>query len=402
MAKKEKKELEKKGWISSFTLVGEANINQYTYKIDEKSTKSSWIYNQLNLGVYCGEKSGTVYAEMMGGYGAERDNVIYVHGKNEDGTDDFKNIYTIDWDDREDETILEDIGDMCFIRVGLERDAKGKLFVKRFLSAYDAISYIEEHLEKDMVISVHGRLVYSKYEDTVTVRKEIDRIMLVPNTVEKNDYRATFTQTMLLTKDSVGTPDKQMGIIPIYGYVLDYCKEINGVDIKKNIPYLKAFEYEADLTNKERTKAVVDKVFAVKRGVNEITFEGVLVEGGATVTATVDDLPDDIKNLIDIGVYTEEEALDRCTISSGRAHRMIITKPRIKMVEVDGTKVPQLQRVDRKYEEDDLIIDEVLKAQAKSEDDDEDDADIDEPEIATMSEVLGEDDDSGDDWLDQL
>ena len=65
-------------------LVGEAKINaDYTYKLDERSEKSDWVYNSLNLGVDCGDVCGTVYAELMGGYGAERDNVVYVHGKEE-------------------------------------------------------------------------------------------------------------------------------------------------------------------------------------------------------------------------------------------------------------------------------------------------------------------------------
>ena len=120
MAKKETiNALEKKDWISRFNLVGAAKINDFTYKINEKSNKSDWIYNSINLGVDCGEKHGTVYCELMGGYGSERDNVIYVHGKKEDGTDDFENSYTIDWDDRFDESIIEDIGDLFFIKVGL-------------------------------------------------------------------------------------------------------------------------------------------------------------------------------------------------------------------------------------------------------------------------------------------
>jgi hypothetical protein len=70
MAKVEKKKLEKKNWVASFILIGEAKVNQYTYKLDEKSDKSDWVYNMLNLGVDCGEKHGTVYTELMGGYGA--------------------------------------------------------------------------------------------------------------------------------------------------------------------------------------------------------------------------------------------------------------------------------------------------------------------------------------------
>ena len=51
MARKEKAVLEKKGWSNSFVLVGEAKINaDYTYKLDEHSEKSDWVYNSLNLG----------------------------------------------------------------------------------------------------------------------------------------------------------------------------------------------------------------------------------------------------------------------------------------------------------------------------------------------------------------
>ena len=53
---------------------------------------------------------------------------------------------------------------------------------------------------------------------------------------------------------------------------------------------------------------------------------------GAIVTATEDDIPDDIKTLIEIGVYTLEEALAKCTVTSGREKRMVIRKPSIKMV----------------------------------------------------------------------
>ena len=115
---------------------------------------------------------GTVYAELMGGYGAERDNVVYVHGKDEDGKDDFENRFTIDWDDRFDEKILESVGDLCFMTVGLEKDKNGKVFYKKFLTPYDMIAYINENLEDGMVVNVKGQLKYSSYEGNVKVRKE--------------------------------------------------------------------------------------------------------------------------------------------------------------------------------------------------------------------------------------
>ena len=262
MAKKEKKVLEKKNWSNSFVLIGEAKINDYTYKLDEKSEKSDWIYNSLNLGVYCGETCGTVYAELMGGYGAERDNVVYVHGKDDEGKDDFDNKFTIDWDDRFDETILESVGDLCFLTVGLEKDKGGKVYYKKFLTPYDMIAYINENLEDGMVINVKGNLKYSTYNDNVQVKKEINSVVL-SKVDDSSKYCARFTQTMLLTKDSVGKADKNTGILPIYAKVLDYVKEYKGKEVKTNIPYDKTFEYELDLSNPETAKKVVDKVFKV-------------------------------------------------------------------------------------------------------------------------------------------
>ena len=392
MAKKEQKVLEKKNWASSFMLIGEAKINNYTYKIDEKSEKSDWVYNSLNLGVFCGETSGTVYAELMGGYGAERDNVVYVHGKDEDGKDDFDNKFTIDWDDRFDETILESVGDLCFLTVGLEKDEKGKVYYKKFLTPYDAIAYIQENLEDGMVVNVKGNLKYSTYNDSTQVKKEINSVVL--SKVDDNSkYCARFTQTMLLTKDSVGQADKDTGILPIYAKVLDYLKEYKGKEVKANVPYDKAFEYELDLSKPEMAQKIISKVFKVRKGVTEVTFEGDLIEGGTVVTATEDDIPDDIKALIEIGVYTMEEALAKCTVSSGREKRMVIRKPLIKMVEdKEGAKTPVIQKFDEKYEEEDLILDFMLNANT------EDDAETD--TLDDVEETVTSSDDN--DWLNNL
>lgn len=399
MAKKEKKKLEKKNWSNTFTLTGEAKINDYTFKIDEKSEKSNWVYNSLNLGVFCGDKNGTIYSELMGGYGIDRDNLIYVHGKTEDGKDDFDNRFEIDWDDRNDEEILKTIGDMCFLTVALELDTKGKPFYKKFLSAYDAIAYIKEVLTDGMIITVTGTLKYSSYNDNTQCKKEISRITL-SKADDVSKYRAVFTQTMLLNKDSKGKIDKETGILPINAKVLDYVKEWKGKEVKTFVPYNKTFEYEVDMTNPERTKKAVDKLFTVSKGVTEITFEGEFIEGGAVVTATEDDLPDDVKELIDLGVYTLDEALAKCTVNSGRERRMVIRKPLIKIVELEGgEKVPKIMKTEKKYEDEDLILDFMLeKDDPEVDDDDYPFPDNDDDSSDSDSSDSGNDDS----WLDNL
>ena len=359
----EKKVITKRDWLSNFTLIGKPKISDdYTFKIDEKSANSSWVYNSLNLGIDCGEKHGVVYAEMMGGYSDENENKIFAHGKKEDGSDDFEQQILVDWEDRFNDEVLEEIGDLSFITVGLEKTNEGKTFYKKFLSAYDAIAYIKEHLTEDMVVNVRGNLKYSEYNGNVQVRKNITSIAL-SKADDQSKYAARFTQTILLDKDSASLKpdniDKDKGVMYVNTRVLDYVKEVNGVEVKGQYPYNKRFEFAMDFSNEAQCKKIMEKLFKVKKGVTQITFEGEFVEGGAVVTATWDDIPDEIKDLVDMGVFTQEEALAKCTANGGRERRMVLKKPMIKLVGDD--KVPVLQKFEERYTDDDLVLDYLYK-----------------------------------------
>lgn len=355
---KSKKVITKKDWIASFNLVGEAKLNDYTYKIDEKSEKSSWIYNSLNLGVYCGEKYGTVYASMMGGYSEEKAGVIFAHGKKEDGSDDFENQIQVAWEDRFDDDILESLGDMCFITIGLEQTNKNKVFYKKFLSEYDAIAYIQEHLEEGMVLNVRGNIRYSLYQERVQMQKNINNIVL-SKVDDAAKYKATFVQTVLLNKDSASLKkeqiDKDKGVLYVSTRILDYLKEFNGIEVKGQYPFQKEFEFEMDFNNEKICKMIMEKVFKVKKDVMQITFEGEFISGGAVVTATWDDVPDDIKDLVECGIYTKEEALQRCSTNGNREDRMILRKPHTRLV--GDEKKPMVQKFEQRFTEDDLTLD---------------------------------------------
>lgn len=389
MAKEEKK-IMKSDWVSNFTLIGKPVITDYTFKIDEKSEKSSWIYNSINLGINCSEKHGVVYCEGMGGYSDERENVIYVHGKKEDGSDDFDNRFEVAWEDRFDEDILESVGDFCFFIVGLEKTDKDKTFYKRFLSMYDAIAYIQEHLTSDAVVNVKGSLKYSTYNEQTQIRKTINSIVL-SNIDDQSKYKAEFTQSILLDKDSASLKniDKDKSIMYVDARVLDYVKEYNGVEVKGQFPYPVQFEFEMPLDNQEKCKKIIEKVFKVKKGITQITFEGEFVEGGATVTATREDVPDEIWELVELGLYTEEDALKECSSNGNRERRMVIKKPIVRLVGEE--KTPVYQKFEEKYDEEDLVLDCMM-----AKDEDSDDAPWDE------DDAEGSSGDSDMDWLNDL
>ncbi len=399
-----KKAIESTNWMSTFNLLGKAKVNDFTFKINEKSQKSDWIYNTMNIGIDCGEKYGTVFCEMMGGYGENRNNVIYAHGKEEDGKDDFSTPIIVDWDDRNNEIILKTIGDLSFITVGLEKNEKGKIFYKKFLSPYDAIAYIKECLSDDTVVNIRGNLKYSIYDGKTQVHKNITSIVL-SKIDDESKFVSKFTQSILIDKDSANLKniDKDKGVMYVDGKVLDYLKEFNGVTLINTkgeakggqFPFDKQFEYKfPDLSNAEQCKKIMDKLFKVKKGITQITFEGNFVEGGATVKATLDDIPDDIKDLIECGVYTEEEALARCSTNGKREQRMIIHTPVTKLVGDDENKVPVLQIFKERYSEDEIVLDYLYSSADNIEDFEE---------IYTPDDDDEESNDDDDlDWLDKL
>lgn len=388
-----KKVIEKKDWVSNFTLIGKPIINDYTFKINERSDKSNWVYNALNLGIDCGEAHGTVYAECMSGYSEDSENRIYAHGKDDSGNDDFAKKIEVSWEDRFNEDVLEEIGSLSFFKVGLEKTSEGKTFYKDFLSAYDAIAYIKDHLTEDMVVNVKGNLKYSSYNDNVQVRKNITSIVL-SKADDSSKYKATFTQSILIDKDSASLKniDKDKGVMFVTAKVLDYLKEYNSIEVKGQFPYEKQFEFAMDFSNEAACKKIMDKLFKVKKGYTQVTFEGDFIEGGAVVTATWEDVPDDIKDLVEMGVYTKEEALAKCTANGSKERRMVLKKPMIKLVGEE--KTPVIQRFEERYTEDDLVLDYLYEKKAENNKTNEDKAPFDTDEAESNGGDL--------DWLNSL
>lgn len=383
--------IKRTNWVSTFKLIGRTKINDNSFKIDEVS-ESGWCYNNLNLGVDCGENYGITYVNLMGGFSKEKDNYIYVHGKNEDGSDDFTNTFQVDWEQREDEEILDEIGDTCFYRIGLETTESGKTYTQKFLSAYDAIAYLNEHLSDDMVVNVQGNIKYSFYKGNVNMQREIRSIYL--SKAEPENYKASFTQSILIDSDSINPKediDLDNKVVKIHAKVLDYVKELNGNLIKGYYPMPFTFEYE--FASKEMFDKIYKLLFKVKKNIKQINFEGEFVNTGATIQATMDDVTDDVKTLIAMGLYTEEEILTKYASQGGIERRYVLTRP---VVRIEGDvenkqTVPQI--FDDRYTEEDLIVtfDEDSNSNSNSNSD-----------VWDSSPILNDDDDDDDAWLSEL
>lgn len=392
MAKEKERKALKKG-KASFNLVGRVKVTDKTFNLDN-SYDSGWTDNSMYVGVDCGG-GNVIYAEMRSGFFPDKDNVIRAYSKDEKDDEGKSKSVEIAWEDRLDESLYDSISDSSFLTVGVEKDVKEKTVYKKFLTAYDAVDYLNEHLEDGMIVNVKGTLGYSEYEENVSTKKDITSIVLSKVEDEK-DFKATFSQTILVDSKSIGKKNEEKNIIELSAYVVDYVgkPKIDGekIEVRKNVVFPKTFEVAIN-ENPEITAKMLQKFFKPKKGkVAEITVTGNLVEGGSTVVITEDDIPDDIKELIEMGLYSEEEAEKKIAVGNNgnREKRMIILKPDITYVGKDENRKPTVAFEDAKYDEDDLYFYEqaINEAFANSEN-----ADISEMESGDADEDTSEDDD---------
>lgn len=389
MAKTKERKALKKG-KAAFNLIGRVKVTDKTFNLDN-SYDSGWTDNSMYVGVDCGN-GNTVYAEMRSGFFPDKDNVIRAYSKDEKDDAGKSKSVEIAWEDRLDESLYDSISDSSFLTVGVEKDVKDKTVYKKFLTAYDAVEYLNEHLEDGMIVNVKGTIGYSEYEGNVSTKKEITSIVL-SKIDDEADFKATFSQTILVDSKSIGKKNDDKGTMELVAYVVDYVgnPKIDGekIEVKKNVTYPKTFEVAIN-ENPEITAKMLQRFFKPKKGkITEITVTGNLVEGGSTVNITEDDIPDDIKELIEMGLYSEEEAEKKIAVGNGnRERRMIIVKPDITYVGTGDDRKPTVAFEDGKYDEDDLYFYEQALLDAGAEPSSDDDTNSENEETSSEDDDL--------------
>ena len=390
MAKTKERKALKKG-KAAFNLIGRVKVTDKTFNLDN-SYDSGWTDNSMYVGVDCGN-GNTVYAEMRSGFFPDKDNVIRAYSKDEKDDAGKSKSVEIAWEDRLDESLYDSISDSSFLTVGVEKDVKDKTVYKKFLTAYDAVEYLNEHLEDGMIVNVKGTIGYSEYEGNVSTKKEITSIVL-SKIDDEADFKATFSQTILVDSKSIGKKNDDKGTMELAAYVVDYVgkPKIDGekIEVKKNVTYPKTFEVAINDENSEITAKMLQRFFKPKKGkITEITVTGNLVEGGSTVNITEDDIPDDIKELIEMGLYSEEEAEKKIAVGNGnRERRMIIVKPDITYVGTGDDRKPTVAFEDGKYDEDDLYFYEQALLDAGAEPSSDNDTDSESEETSSEDDDL--------------
>ncbi|MED1125592.1 hypothetical protein [Bacillus atrophaeus] len=345
----------KRSWMA----VGKAKINENSFAGLKKSEHSDYHYVRINIGIDTGE-GNVVYAELMGGYSMGNP-VIYATGK-----DDGASL-EIPWANRQEEAIISSVADYRLHKVGLHRDDKGKLDIKTFLSPVDMLDYLKENLEDGMEIAVRGNIKYQEYNGEVQKKYEIQNIFLP--FVNKDDdgnvlptkYKAEFTQTILLDESSykrMAKKDKDSGEVIVSAYAVDYVSKKNGKPYKKNDPFNVAIYVKINEEDPSKTEKILDKLFKVGKGkVRELTVEGKIIEGYDQQSVNDKDieLSDEIKELIEMGLYSEEEAKKKMMVRGNKVSKMLFTRPFIQKDRENPDKL-LMDIDDTKYKPEDLVV----------------------------------------------
>ena len=107
------------------------------------------------------------------------------------------------------------------------------------------------------------------------------------------------------------------------------------------------------------------KVFKVKgKKLTQLTIDGIFTRGELnTVEVSEDDIPDDIKELIELGYVDKDEIVGQMALKNGgkKPEKMVVTKPHIEYVG-DDIKVPKVAKIVDAYEEDDVNVNMILES----------------------------------------
>ena len=361
MAKKDMKNEEVKldQSKSGFTLIGEVKLTDNTFPPESESNATKFISRRFNLGVKVDE--GRVsYAEMFGGFHGNNPRDINVFTKGENGEKGKR--MEVSWEDRLslDDTLMGTIADFSLITVAIERDANGKPFYNKFLSAYDAIQYLEAHLKDGEKVKVKGKLTPNYYNGNTTMRKEITYIGLAK---EDEVPCAKGFISVLVDENSVGKSRvKQDDELDINAFFIAYASKINGVEVKKNIPYpmtlvLPLQSSVEDKLVRGKVKRILEILKVKSKTMTEVKFDIVFEEGVMVRQASVDDLDKDSRQLVEDGIISLEDAIGKISVSGGRLNRVVVTAPSVKRIEKDDKYTLAVDFEPEKYKAEDVAFD---------------------------------------------
>lgn len=332
-------------------LVGQATINDKSFSEPKINDKKTWTSIRNSFGIDTGNKN-IIYVQVAGGY-KPTNPIVYAMNN------DFEPLQ-IPFADRFDEEILKSVNRNNFISVGIEKDEEGKLIIKRFLHPIDASAYIAEHLQNGEDVIATGDVEYSQGKEGRIYRNFNLKTLFLNEDRKRNEEvipkmkpEATLRQTYLLGENSLSKKfskelEKERETT-LNVFVPQFLSQVKAgdsyVEYKKVAPLPQQVIVRIpDGMNEDKLEkfvSYVKKQFSVKKGrVTEMGMICRLNEGFKEETGAVE-ITKEMRELIELGIMTEEEAKEDATIRTNIVSETIFHKPAFKIKNEGDTQKTQ-------------------------------------------------------------
>ena len=330
-------EVNTKQTLGKFDITGYISVDSKVFTIGSKSkNNSTWTSNIFNPRIE-GANGSSMYIRVQDGFDAVKGRTIYARSK------DDKNL-EIAFVDRNSAAILERVNEMSYIKIFTNRVKKindsGKEYTtwnepKKFLTMYDAIKFLKEIMpitSKNKVRLV-GDLRYSKYNGNIQRNFDIKYIYIL-NDEEAGAEKALefkFTQNVIIREGAADISKLKSEGIAIINSNL-YVKKPKTKEKYEllDLPLIVRVNDDSEMEKKERA---IKRCFTVTGDtIRRINIEGIFNVGYTTGNVTSDDLPDTALELIEDGLYSEEEVMGMFA-KRDRVDELVFKRPIAKVIE---------------------------------------------------------------------
>ncbi len=354
---------------NTFRFEGTVNVTDKTFVINKTNEKGTWVQNRMSLAIDCGE-DGYHFVNLNGGYNPQGKSIIYLTTVDEDGK--FlgrEHALEIDFDERHNisKEDFDRINKNNLVRVRLEEEEK------TFITPYDAVEYIKDHLTDGMTVVVSGNVeeTPSANGDDWFTNHVVTRISVKNKELLKPS--AVVDYTFLVDDHVVGQPNLEEKNIPLFFKGLTYVRKVGDKKYNQTCTFPKKVLYEAndfdtDIGKKKFAFGVENYFTPSKKGfVDEWSMRCRYKSGARMSTLKIEDLPKDIQNAIAMGFMTEEQILaNAMAISGNRTTDLVFVRVNTAMKEItdeEGNVTPSIQPIKalEKYKTSELVAFEDLE-----------------------------------------
>lgn len=308
-----------------------------SFKKDLQGTNNTnWIYSRLSVMLTDGFGKN-IYVNMQDGYDRVKGKTIYVQTQNDENMQ-------VAFADRFNEGIRAVIKDNSFYKVATGKvkvEAKDKNTnevimengvpkmievwdYKRFLTLYDMSLFMSDKLTDGLKVRMTGQVKYREYNDAIQREFTVQRVYFLPEGDETPcEYKVT--QTVILDADSVDTSKLELENTTVLK---------SKIYQKKNKDEMEVLPLDLVMRTTpekmESHKKGIEALYTVKDDtLRKITLECIINSGYIQTEATIDSIPKEMQELIEAGVFTQEEILKSYT-NKEKVDEMVVIKPLIK------------------------------------------------------------------------